>query len=46
MVPEGDRIWFIKMSGDRELVAAEQEGFKTFLKSVRFHADRGANDGN
>jgi hypothetical protein len=45
MVPEGKRIWFFKIKGDRDLVAAEQEHFKDFLKSVRFTADRGATDG-
>jgi hypothetical protein len=46
LVPSGDRIWFIKLKGDRDLVTAEQERFKEFLKSVRFNADRGAPDGN
>jgi hypothetical protein len=46
MVPDGNHIWFIKMTGNRDLVAAEQERFKSFLKSVRFTADRGAPDGN
>ena len=46
MVPHGDRVWFFKIKGDRDLVAAEQERFKDFLKSVRFTADRGATDGN
>jgi hypothetical protein len=46
MVRDGDRIWFFKMFGARELVAAEEQNFKDFLKSVRFTADRGATDGN
>jgi hypothetical protein len=46
MVPEGNRIWFFKLKGDRDLVAAEQEHFKDFLKSIRFTADRGATDGH
>jgi hypothetical protein len=46
MVPDGERIWFFKMTGARELVAAEQQHFKDFLKSVRFTGDRGATDGN
>jgi hypothetical protein len=46
MVRVGDQMWFFKLKGNRELVAAEQENFKDFLKSVRFTADRGATDGN
>ena len=46
MVPHAGRIWFIKMIGSPDLVAAEQEHFKDFLKSVRFTADGGAPDGN
>ena len=46
MVTSGDRIWFVKMTGNRELVAAQEEQFKSFLKSFRFPADGGANDGN
>lgn len=46
MVPHSGRIWFIKMIGSPDLVAAEQEHFKEFLKSVRFTADPGAPDGN
>jgi len=46
MVRDGERIWFFKMNGARELVAAEQQNFRDFLKSVRFTTDRGATDGN
>jgi hypothetical protein len=46
MVTSGDRIWFVKMTGNRELVAAQEDQFKSFLKSFRFPADGGANDGN
>ena len=46
MVSSGDRIWFVKMTGNRELVAAQEDQFKSFLKSFRFPADGGANDGN
>jgi hypothetical protein len=46
MVTSGDRIWFVKMTGSRELVAAQEEQFKSFLKSFRFPADGGANHGN
>jgi hypothetical protein len=46
MVTVGDRVWFVKMTGSRELVAAQEDAFKSFLKSFRFPADGGANDGN
>jgi hypothetical protein len=46
MVAHGGSMWFFKMSGARELVAAEQQNFKNFLKSVRFTGERGATDGN
>lgn len=36
MITVGDRIWYFKMHGSRELVAARQDEFKMFLKSVRF----------
>jgi hypothetical protein len=36
MVNTGDRIWFIKMTGSRDLVAAQQDNFKKFLQSVGF----------
>jgi hypothetical protein len=36
IVPNGDRLWFIKMKGDRNLVAAKQDEFKAFLKTVKF----------
>ena len=40
MLNTGDTIWFFKMTGDRDLVAAERDQFKAFLKSVRFKAER------
>jgi hypothetical protein len=36
MLTVGDRIWYFKMRGDRDLVAARQDEFKVFLKSVKF----------
>jgi hypothetical protein len=42
MVTVGDNVWFFKMNGTRELVAARQDEFKAFLKSVRFESDGGA----
>jgi hypothetical protein len=46
MVRSGDRIWFVKMKGDRELVAAQRDQFETFVKSFRFAAEGGENHGN
>lgn len=46
MVRKGDTIWFFKLLGDRDLVAAERNNFESFLKSVRFSGDGGAKDGN
>lgn len=46
IVPEGRTIWFIKMKGDRDLVIAQRDHFKSFLKSIRFTAEGGAGDGN
>lgn len=36
MVEHGDRIWFFKMIGDRDVVESEQEKFQEFLKTVEF----------
>lgn len=46
MAKLGDQLWFIKMKGDRTVVAAQEDAFKTFLKSLRFAADAGGTDGN
>jgi hypothetical protein len=46
MLKSGDTIWFFKMSGNRDLVAAQRDQFRAFLKSVRFNASGGAHDGN
>jgi hypothetical protein len=46
MVTSGDRVWFIKMTGAQSLVAAQEEQFKSFLKSITFPAAGGANHGN
>lgn len=46
MIKHGDLIWFIKMTGSRELVAQQEESFRAFLKSMRFAANGGANNGN
>lgn len=46
MVTSGERVWFVKMKGSRALVAAQEGRFRSFLKSFRFPADGGANDGD
>jgi len=46
MAKQGDQLWFIKFSGDRSVVAAQEDAFKSFLKSLRFAAASGATDGN
>jgi hypothetical protein len=46
IVPAGDAMWFFKLKGDRELVEAQRDNFKSFLESVRFASDGGAGDGN
>ena len=42
----GDQLWFIKMSGDRDLVKKHQEEFKAFLKSLKFSHDNESGNGN
>lgn len=46
MIPQGQRIWFFKIAGDRDLVAAERKDFRALIDSVRFSDGEGANDGN
>jgi hypothetical protein len=46
LVKHGERIWFFKMTGNREIVAEQDDEFRKFLESVRFTADHGARDGN
>jgi hypothetical protein len=46
MTKTGDELWFIKLHGDRTVVTAQEDAFKSFLKSLRFAADGGATDGN
>jgi hypothetical protein len=45
-VPVGDMIWFFKFRGERDLVVAQRDHFKSFLDSIRFASDGGAGDGN
>jgi len=46
MFTRGDAIWFFKLHGDRDVVAAQKDKFETFLKSVKFAGAGGADDGN
>jgi hypothetical protein len=46
MVTNDNTIWFIKLFGQRDTVIAEEENFKTFLKSMRFAAGSGASNGD
>jgi hypothetical protein len=46
MAKTADQIWFVKLKGDRDVVAAQEDAFKTFLKSLRLSGSGGANDGN
>jgi hypothetical protein len=46
MTKTGNELWFIKLHGDRTIVTAQEDAFKSFLKSLRFAADGGATDGN
>jgi hypothetical protein len=46
MLTRAGTIWFFKLTGDRDLVAAQRDRFESFLKSVRFAGSSGANDGH
>lgn len=43
MIQRGDKMWFFKMTGDRELVAGQQANFRSLLKSVQFGDSDGSN---
>lgn len=45
VVPRGDTTWFIKMTGPTELVGKQKAAFEAFIRSLRFEAGPGANDG-
>jgi hypothetical protein len=45
-VPNGDVIWFFKLAGDRNLVVAQRDNFKSFLKSIQFESEGGSGNGN
>jgi hypothetical protein len=42
----GDQMWFIKMTGERDLVKKHQDEFKAFLKSLKFPHDNETGHGN
>jgi hypothetical protein len=44
MVTHGDQLWFVKLTGNRPVVVAQEEAFKSFLTSFRFAGDDGAVD--
>lgn len=37
ILPRDGMLWFIKMSGEESTVAAQQDAFRKFLKSLEFH---------
>jgi hypothetical protein len=45
IVEQGDRTWFFKMRGPATVVGKQKATFETFLKSVRFDAGAGGNNG-
>lgn len=46
MANGGDVVWFFKITGDIDVVVAERDRFKSFLKSVRFTARDEPSNGN
>src|SRR5262245_59761754 len=36
MIPAGERVWFIKMSGAEPKIAAEKKSFEQFVGSLKF----------
>ncbi|HEY3394180.1 MAG TPA: hypothetical protein VGK58_15815 [Lacipirellulaceae bacterium] len=46
MVTNDKTIWFMKLSGQRDTVIAEEESFKSFLKSMDFADGSGASNGD
>jgi hypothetical protein len=46
MVTSGEQIWFIKLFGNRDVVIAEEENFKAFLKSMQFADGGGERNGD
>jgi hypothetical protein len=46
IVTEGNRAWIFTLKGNADLAKRERENFRTFLKSIRFPGEDGADDGN
>jgi hypothetical protein len=46
ILKNGDQLWFIKMSGQSDLVKKHQDEFKAFLKSLKFSHDNETGHGN
>jgi hypothetical protein len=46
MAAGDDAVWFFKITGDRDLVIAQRDQFKSFLKSIRFTARGEPKHGN
>ncbi len=39
-VPHAGRMWFFKMTGPKDLVAAQKDAFKAFVTSVQFAGEK------
>lgn len=46
MLPQGGKIWFFKLNGDRAVVETQRKEFRAFIDSVRFPDDEGTDDVN
>lgn len=46
MAIDSDVVWFFKITGDRDLIAAQRDQFKSLLKSVQFTARDESSDAN
>jgi len=40
MIPAGEKIWFVKLSGAEPKVAAEKSAFEQFVTSIKFKDDK------
>jgi hypothetical protein len=40
MVPQPDKVWFIKLRGDADLAEREKPRFEAFVKSLKFEASK------
>lgn len=46
MANGGEVVWFIKITGDIDIVVAQRERFKSFLNSIQFTASDEPSNGN